>query len=168
MTAKNNILIELFENRNGNKQTFQYIKAELVNETEANTTMEFVLSSFGTIKLTKLFSLIPETIQKNVTVNETTELVEEVVENKVQWNISVNYELSGRMSPEERYESSKKLDQLDEQEENIKKRAQAKNDYESLIYSSRDWLTNDENQKYILADVKTELLEFLKTVLYTF
>eukprot|EP00826_Nyctotherus_ovalis_P028075 TRINITY_DN2209_c0_g1_i2.p1 TRINITY_DN2209_c0_g1~~TRINITY_DN2209_c0_g1_i2.p1 ORF type:complete len:282 (+),score=72.01 TRINITY_DN2209_c0_g1_i2:1343-2188(+) len=174
-TTKNKIQIELFENIDGNKKKLQVISAELANQTEVNTTIEFVLTSFGTMKVSRIFSIVPMAVQKNVTVksndtgnstnSETTQLVEEIVDTKVSWNFTVDFSPSGRMSTEERKESIKKLDALDKQEASIKKKAEAKNDYESLIYTSRDWLTNDENQKYIIEEDKAVLLSSFTKVL---
>ena len=170
ITTSNKLLIELFEEINGERKKFEVINAELANQTEVNTTMEFTLTSFGTIKLSKMFSIISTVVQKNVTVNnstnnETTEVAEEIVYTEVPWNFTVDFKPAGRMTTEERKESTKKLDALDEQESLIKKKAHALNDYEGLIYSSREWLNNDENQKYIIEEVKTGLLELLSKVM---
>jgi molecular chaperone DnaK (HSP70) len=166
ITTTNKLLIELFEEINGEKKKFEEINAELVNQTEVNTTMEFTLTSYGTIKLSKMLSVIPTIVQKNATVNnESTKLVEEVVDTEVSWNYTVDFKPAGRMTVEERKESIKKLDALDEQELIIKKKAHALNDYESLIYSSREWLNNDDHQKYIIEEVKVSLLEILAKVI---
>lgn len=173
MTTKNSILVELYETIDGNKKKLQIVKGELVNQTDVNTTIEFALTPFGTLKVSKIFSVVPMVVQKNVTVksngtdnstNDETTLIEEIVDTQVSWNMTIDFIPAGRMSVEERKESIKKLDALDEQELAIKKRAIAQNDYESLIYSSREWLTNDENQKYIIEEDKSNLLEVLMKV----
>ena len=68
------------------------------------------------------------------------------------------------LSKAELQRSLDRLDAMDAAEDAIKRRIVAKNNYESLIYSSRDSLKDEHNVAYILPENRTNLLAFLDQV----
>eukprot|EP01022_Parablepharisma_sp_SALTPOND_P000830 TRINITY_DN105117_c0_g1_i1.p4 TRINITY_DN105117_c0_g1~~TRINITY_DN105117_c0_g1_i1.p4 ORF type:complete len:274 (-),score=18.43 TRINITY_DN105117_c0_g1_i1:594-1415(-) len=164
LTTESDLRIELFENFEGDQRIVNTIKLQSANDTQRNLTLEFILNKHGIIEFYKAHAVVPTIVQRNVTQNTTFEIIEEIVNAIIPLNFTVQY--PQRMTSEELFESLNNLDALDAQEARIRTRAQAKNYYESLIYTSRDWLKDDVNQKYIIPEDKATLLELLETVYF--
>ena len=164
-TVAEDIIVELSEDFEGSKRVFETIKVISANAT--NVTLEFILNKFGIIDLIRAISTVTTKVLRNHTLNNetgTVELIEDV--NTKHYILNLERNFPQRMNSSDFIESIQRLDELDKQEANIKVRSQAKNNFESIIYTGRDWLKDEANQQYIVQEVKQALLEVLDAVCY--
>lgn len=68
------------------------------------------------------------------------------------------------LNDKESKESIKKLDKLDKHENEIARLNEEKDKFEGLIYSSRDWLAEPENEVYLTLDKNEEINTYLEEV----
>jgi len=67
------------------------------------------------------------------------------------------------LTTEQKQEAKQRIRKYDKRDEDKIKNDKAKNDFESLIYSMRDWLTDDQNTPYATDEHREELLGKLLT-----
>jgi hypothetical protein len=60
--------------------------------------------------------------------------------------------------------AKRKLKKLEEYDEQIKRLSEAKNKLEENIYNSKDWLSNDANNKYVTKDELSIMNSFIEEV----
>ena len=140
------------------------------NRTALNVTLTFRLGRDGIMRLIKANTTIKRQIVNNAApsnatenTNATSNKTKEFDEN-ITFRLETNYTDPRPMNEDEFDDSLTKLDALEEKERNIKLRSEAKNNYESLIYSSRDWLKDEKNEMFIMPGVKDTILGLLEKV----
>jgi hypothetical protein len=76
------------------------------------------------------------------------------------YDINVTSHLYGRptMTPAMKEAAITRLSNLDKNDEDVYALRKTKNDFEELIYSAREWMSDEDNQKYV---VTTEVEPFL-------
>jgi len=160
--------ITLYEHVGSNPRKLMTYTIVGINEVAAkfNTipklALRFEVNTYGMVDLVSAKALVEQLVKKNATNssepgNETVEKVEEKFDLKVTREQA--YPLS--MSSQDLDAARRRLDELDDQEAQVMLRTKAKNSYEGLIYSTRDWLNDDLNAPYIPPKVKDMLMAYL-------
>jgi len=151
--------------------------AEKYNTTP-KITMRFEVDAYGIANLVSAKAITEKIITVNVPINITNNETnstgqaqnyterQEKVEEKHALTITKENGYPLPMSDEQKEKAIKRLDEQDEAEEAALKKARAKNAYESAIYSARDWLNDDKNQKFIIEKVKEGIISLLSEVFY--
>lgn len=186
---RNDLTITLFEGNNIGeepKPIFQFNVTGINSVSERNNAtpkvaLRFELDSRGIIDLVQAKAIYERSVQHNVTANASANgnktdnatnatVVEKIekVEEKFPLTISKINFYPLPLSEKQFTESKAKLQLLDDKELKERKRAEAKSNYESLIYSSRDWLRDEKNQMFIEEKFKESVLTFLDQVLKFF
>jgi len=165
--ATSNFTIRLSEEQKTGKHIF-LINNISVSENilkNSNVTLIFKINRFGLPEFIKGFYPAEEIFTENITLpDNTTQLINETkIINKT---VHIKSGYTDFIKVSDISASIQKLDSLDIFEGNIKARAKAKNDYESIVYTSRNWLREDENQDFINQTEKQPLIDFLDNVFF--
>eukprot|EP01022_Parablepharisma_sp_SALTPOND_P008074 TRINITY_DN135161_c0_g1_i1.p1 TRINITY_DN135161_c0_g1~~TRINITY_DN135161_c0_g1_i1.p1 ORF type:complete len:863 (-),score=125.78 TRINITY_DN135161_c0_g1_i1:1816-4404(-) len=132
--------------------------------------LRFEVNSLGIVDLVSAKAITEKIITVNVTVpendtaNETVIEKPQKVEEKHALVINKQHAYPLPMNSQQIADAKLRLDAIDSQEEEVFKRASAKNNYESLIYTARDWLNDEKNEKFIIDKVKEGIIALLAEV----
>ena len=103
------------------------------------------------------------TFNANATANNTADAMEKV-EERLPLQMTTQHAYPRPYTQQEYTSGKRKLDALDAEEEKVRKRAEAKSNYESAIYAARDWLKDDKSAPFVESAAKDSWLAHLDEV----